>query len=424
MSHPATWKLNLKTPPGNLQAWAVCLAAGFFFFYEFFQLNVFDVINPFLRDFFHIDAASLSSMSSSYLLANVLFLLPAGVILDRFSVRWVIAGALSICVLGALGFALTTSFKLAMIFHFFAGLGNAFCFLSCVVLISRWFPPKRQAFVTGIIVTMAFLGGMVAHAPFVWLVDLWGFRQALLIDGFVGIALLMIIVSIVRDYPPHTKPPQNNLKTPVFLSLRQVLSIPATFFGGLYTSLMNLPLMVLCALWGVSYLETVHHLTSFQASSVSGMMFFGSMIGCPLAGWLSDHMRKRKPIMFVGALLTLPVIISLIYIQNLSLTMLFILFFLIGLLTSTQVISYPLVAESNAPKYTGVAVGMASVIVMGGAGFAQILFGVLMGEPMTLQNVYTAAHFECAMKMFIVATFLAVCSLFFIRETYCQPIND
>src|SRR6478752_2961732 len=139
-------------------AWLVCLSAGLFFLYEFFQLNIFDVINQPLRDDFQINASQLSWMSSAYLWADILFLLPAGIILDYFPTRRVILISMLVCIMGTLGFALTDSFLLASFFHFLSGIGNAFCFLSCVVLVSHWFPPRRQALVIGSLVTMAFLG--------------------------------------------------------------------------------------------------------------------------------------------------------------------------------------------------------------------------------------------------------------------------
>src|SRR4029078_4784804 len=122
-------------------------------------------------------------MSSAYLGADILFLLPAGIILDRFSTRRVILTAMLVCVIGTVGFAITDSFILASFFHFLSGIGNAFCFLSCVVLVSHWFPPRRQALVIGSLVTMAFLGGMMAHTPFAHLNDSYGWRNSLLIDG-------------------------------------------------------------------------------------------------------------------------------------------------------------------------------------------------------------------------------------------------
>ena len=76
-------------------AWGVCLSAGLFFLYEFFQLICFDVINPSLRRDFGLTAVQLSWLSSAYMTANTLFLLPAGWLLDRFSTRIIILAAMS-----------------------------------------------------------------------------------------------------------------------------------------------------------------------------------------------------------------------------------------------------------------------------------------------------------------------------------------
>src|SRR3990167_7392048 len=189
----------------NLRAWLVCLSAGLFFFYEFFQLNLFDVINQPLREDFKLDATQLSWMSSTYLWADLCFLLPAGVILDRFSTRRVILTALAVCIIGTIGFALTNSFVLACFFHFLSGIGNAFCFLSCVVLVAHWFPPRRQALVIGLLVTMAFAGGMMAHTPFAYFNEHYGWRNSLLIDGAVGVLFLVWIFFTVQDRPKNSQ---------------------------------------------------------------------------------------------------------------------------------------------------------------------------------------------------------------------------
>lgn len=408
-------------PRGGMMAWLVCLSAGLFFFYEFFQLNIFDVINQPLRDDFHLNAAQLSWMSSTYLWADILFLLPAGVILDRFSTRSVIITAMLTCVLSTIGFALTHSFFASCLFHFFAGIGNAFCFLSCVVLVSRWFPPQRQAMVIGSLVTMAFAGGMMAHTPFAHLVDYVGWRNALLIDGAAGALILLWISTVVKDSPQGRsalKPTDSKKIIPGFL---QALSNPQTWLAGLYTSFLNLPIMVLCALWGASYLHTVHNFSEISATNAISLIFIGSIIGCPLAGWLSDSQGLRKPLMVAGAVASLLTVMPLFMDIALSALQLYFLFFALGLFTSTQVISYPLIAESNLPENTGSATGIASVIIMGGGGAGQVLFGWLMQRHAGLahQN-YSNADFQFAMWMFPVTVFIALTAVLFIRETRCR----
>ncbi|KTD27955.1 MFS transporter [Legionella maceachernii] len=410
-------------PRGDLMAWVVCLSAGLFFFYEFFQLNIFDVINQPLRDDFHLDAAQLSWMSSTYLWADILFLLPAGIILDRFSTRKVILTAMLVCVVGTVGFGLTSSFALACFFHFLSGIGNAFCFLSCVVLVSRWFPPRRQALVIGLLVTMAFLGGMMAHTPFAHLNEYYGWRGSLLIDGAVGAALFFWIYLVVQDRPTHALTRKTTPQPAVLASFSQSLTNPQNWLAGLYTSLLNLPIMVLCALWGASYLQVVHRLPELAASNIVSLIFIGSIIGCPLVGWLSDTQGRRKPLMILGAFATLFTVIPLFMNLDLSQTQLSVLFFALGFFTSTQVISYPLIAESNSSENTGAATGMASVLIMGGGGIGQVLFGLLMQQHAgaTSQN-YTVADFQYAMWIFPLAAVAALLAVLLTRETYCKSL--
>lgn len=421
MSHFVAVESRRFAPRGDLMAWLVCLSAGLFFLYEFFQLNIFDVINQPLREDFHIDATQLSWMSSAYLWADILFLLPAGIILDRFSTRTVILLAMFVCVLGTIGFALTESFVLASFFHFLSGIGNAFCFLSCVVLVSHWFPPRRQALVIGSLVTMAFIGGMMAHTPFAYLNELFGWRRALLIDGAVGAVLLVWIYAIVQDRPDDAPGRVITNKRQVLSSFLSALANRQNWLAGLFTSLLNLPIMVLCALWGASYLQVVHHLPDIAASNVVSLIFMGSVIGCPLVGWLSDTQGRRKPLMIIGAIATLICVIPLFLNLELSQTMLGIIFFALGFFTSTQVISYPLVAESNHAENTGAATGIASVIIMGGGGVGQVMFGWLMTQHAgAAVTQYSVADFQYAMWMFPIAAIVALIAVLMTRETYCK----
>ncbi|KTD74292.1 MFS transporter [Legionella tucsonensis] len=408
-------------PRGDFMAWIVCLSAGLFFFYEFFQLNIFDVINQPLRDDFHIDATQLSWMSSTYLWADILFLLPAGIILDRFSTRTVILSAMFICVLGTVGFALTHSFIVASFCHFLSGIGNAFCFLSCVVLVSHWFPPRRQALVIGSLVTMAFVGGMMAHTPFAYLYELFGWRKALLIDGAVGAGLLLWIYWIVRDKPEDSPMKACINREQVISGFIKALSNSQNWLAGFYTSFLNLPIMVLCALWGASYLQAVHHLPEMAASNVVSLIFMGSVVGCPLAGWLSDTQGRRKPLMILGAIATFITVIPLFLNVALSQTTLSIIFFALGFFTSTQVISYPLIAESNSAENTGASTGIASVIIMGGGGVGQVLYGWLIAHHAeTAVTTYSVADFQYAMWMFPITTALALIAVLLTRETNCK----
>jgi len=404
-------------------AWTVCLSAGLFFFYEFFQLNLFDVINQSLRNEFQIDARQLSWMSSAYVWANILFLLPAGVILDRYSVRRVILAAMMICVLGTLGFGLSYTFFWASFFHFLTGIGNAFCFLSCVVLAVRWFPPRRHALVIGSIVTMAFIGGMTAHTPLAYLNDQLGWRKALMIDAGVGALLWFVLWGILKDHP-RKRVLTAVTHEPLIPAFKEALNNRQNWLCGLYTSCLNLPIMVFGALWGTSYLTTVHQLSLLSASQVVSWLFIGSIVGCPLVGWISDSVGRRKLPMAIGGVFALVVFSPLFFKIMLSKTLLSVIFFLVGLVTSVQVISYPFIAESNRVANTGAATGIASVIVMGGGGLGQVLFGQLMQfHAGSMSQHYQAVDFQYALWMFPVSVVIALLALTLTHETNCNRLE-
>lgn len=379
------------------------------------------MINQPLRDEFHLSATQLGLMSSAFLWANVIFLLPAGIILDRYSARSVILAAMSVCILGTIGFALTNSFLLGSLLHAVAGIGNAFCFLSCVVLISRWFPSSRQALVIGSVVTMAFIGGMIAHTPFAYINEWLGWRGALLVDGLIGVLILVWIFFIVQDYPKDAPKRSDQNQQNVLNNFVHSIANKQNWLAGIYTSCLNLPILVLCALWGASYLNLVHHLPEFSASNIVSLILMGSIFGCPLAGWLSDTWGKRKPLMIIGAVATLITVLPLFMPIELSQTNLALLFFALGFFTSTQVISYPLVAESNSVENTGAATGFASFIIMGGGGVGQVLFGFLIAHHAGMAKAtYSVADFQYAMYMFPIAAIIALIAVLLLRETYCK----
>lgn len=413
------------------KAWIVCLSAALFFFYEFIQMHMFNAINEALRTAFQANATQLGILSSTYLWGDVAFLLPAGILLDRFSTKTILLLSLGVCIFGTVGFAMTESFGMAAFFHALSGCGNAFCFLACVILVSRWFPPRRQAFAIGIVVTMAFLGGVMAQTPLAWLSEVVGWRMALIYDAVLGGVFFLVIARVVKDYPENYTQlsASNRSGVSLFASLKMIFANMQNVLSGIYTCLLNLPIMVLDAVWGVTYLKTVHGLSNIQASNVAAMIFFGSMIACPLMGWISDRLRLRRMPMIVGAVFSLAMACLIVFIPGWSYTELLVLFFMLGVVTSTQIITYPLAAESNDPALTGTAVGLASFIIIGGAAAAQVIFGKLldMGWDGALANgerVYSAATYNHAMLMFPITMFVGLVAAWFLKETYCKRYHQ
>jgi MFS family permease len=412
-----------KTINYGFSAWLVVLTAALFFFYEFIQLIMPNAINLQLRQTFNLDAAGLGLLVSMYFWGNVVFLFPAGILLDRYSTKKLLLGAVTVCTAGTFVFAWAPTGFIAAAARFVVGLGAAFCFLSCIRLASRWFPPSRMALVTGVVVTMAMLGGFVAQSPMVLLAHWLGWREAVYWNAGLGIILACVIFFVVRDRPPHTQDEALADKAKLqslgfFKCIKLVLLNRNYWFGGIYTSLLG-------GLWGMRYLVQVHGLTEVQASYATGMLFVGVIVGSPAFGWFSDHIGRRCMPMIVGAVFSLIVILLLMYIPNLSLTELMALFFLVGFVTSSQVLSYPTIAELNPIALTSTAVSVASLTIMGSGMIFDPLFGWLLERNwdktiVAHEPVYSVQNFNDAMMIMPVAFIIGIIIACLIRETYCE----
>ncbi|MBV9576216.1 MAG: MFS transporter [Gammaproteobacteria bacterium] len=413
-------------------AWVVIVTSALFFFYEFIQMHIFNTINVQLREAYQLDAVQIGQFFSMYFYANFLCLFLAGNLLDRFSTKKILLVAIGLCTIGTFIFSLAQVYWLAAFGRFMVGAGASFCFLSCIRLASRWFPPQRMAFVTGVVVTMAMLGGLVAQTPFALLTTyLKNWRHALLIDAALGIVIFLATLFLVQDRPPdardeaHKSDQQQLQQLGLWRCIKLAVLNPQNWLGGLYTALINLPVFVLGGLWGILYLKEVHHLTDAEAVYATTMFFMGVIAGALIYGWISDYIERRVLPMIIGAILSLLVMIILMYVPNLSLGSLILLFFLIGLVTSSQVLTYPAIAELNPIFITSTAVSIDSLCIMASGFIIPPFFGWLMERSGTHQvvnglTIYSSQDFNHAMLIMPVSFVIALIITFFMRETYCR----
>jgi MFS family permease len=419
------WIISKKRLP---IPWVVCFSAALFFFYEFIQMNMFNAISADLMRTFSLGATELGKLSAYYFYANFLFLPVAGALLDRLSTRLIILSALLVCIFGIAGFATTNSFHWTCVFRFMSGIGSAFCFLSSMRLASRWFPIRQMALVTGLIVTLAMTGGMVAQTPLTILTQALGWRHALLLDAALGILIFIIIFCFVENYPPGLQQEQKVFRLELThlgfgKSLRLAYLNPQNLLCGLYTSLSNLPIALLGAIWGSLFLQQTAHFTAKQASFAPSLLFLGTIMGGPAVGWMSDRMGVRVRLMIWGAIISLVLTLILTCFPGLlSLMTVLFLFFVLGFFSSSQVLSYPLVAENNMKSLTATAVSVVSFFAIGGYAVFQPLFGWFMdyawqGTVVNQVRIYSLSDYRRALCILPIGFFVALLAALLMKES-------
>lgn len=409
-----------------IQPWIVCFAASLFFFYEFIQGNMFASIADNIMYDFNIQVDKMAYLSSIYYLSNVVFLVLAGMLLDRLSTKKTMIIAMVLCIISTFILSHTQSFYVALLCRFITGIGSAFCFLGPIRIASRWFLPSQMALVTGAIVTIAMTGGMLAQYPLTKLVGYFGWRDSLSLVAWLGVVLTFIMMIWIKDKPNgHSTEKSEN--QPLWDVAKKAYLNPQTVRAALYTSLMNMSVAVFGAMLGTLYLVQRLDITKTEASMVNSMLFLGTIIGGPLIGWISDKIGLRVLPMKIGAIASLITILC-IMILPVSLEVMAVLFFLLGFFTSSQVISYALVAESSPSNMTATAVSLISILTQGGYVVYQNLFSKLLmyigGMHMVNKvPVYSLNAYQYAAIIFPIGLFLAFFLILKLNETYCNQIE-
>ncbi len=178
-------------------------AAGYFLSYLFRTVNA--VIGPVLAQELKLGDNALGLLTSTYFLAFGLAQLPLGMLLDRFGPRRVEACLLLLAASGAATFALSDTLGGLALGRGLIGLGVSACLMASLKAFSQWFPPERQASLTGWVMASGGLGALMAAKPLEMLLAFTGWRE---IAFGLSATTLLVAIAIgltVPDKPGGTK---------------------------------------------------------------------------------------------------------------------------------------------------------------------------------------------------------------------------
>ena len=140
-------------------------------------------------------------------------------------------------------------------------------------------------------------------------------------------------------------------------------------------------------------------------------------------------MGRRKPLMQVSALLNCLIFSAILYVP-LSKAQLFGLMFLFGVSNTGVVLAYALATEINPHRVAGTSLAIANMMsILIGAVFQPIIgflidFSASARPMIDNQLIHSPADLQQAMSVLPVCLIVAFILVFFIRETYCQPLEQ
>jgi len=402
------------------------LAAAFLCYEMALQASPSVMTTELMRDM-HIDAAGLGLMAGCYFYSYTLMQIPAGLLFDRFSARWLITGALLVCVAGALFFGSTHTVEFAALGRFFMGFGSAFAFIGVLVIASHWFSAGYFAFLVGIAQLLAAMGAAGGEVPLSISVTRIGWRGTIHGIAVAGLVLAVLIALIVRDYPSWKKPTLAKRKSyGVMTSLRFITTSSQSWWVALYAFTSWAPVAVFAELWGVPYLQSAYHIGSTYSAVAVAMLWAGIGLTAPVLGWFSDHLGRRRVLLSSCSAIGLIATLAILYVPHMPMPLLFLLLFGFGIAGAGQILSFAVVKDNNRPSVTATAIGFNNMAVVAGGAMFQPFAGLMLrqhwgGQMLQGVPVYTSDNYRLALGLVPICYGVGlIVSRFFIKETFCK----
>jgi MFS family permease len=417
--------MKKKCPYQLLLGIFIYILATIFLIYEMaLQVSPSIITHDLMRDF-QVHAKSLGIIASCYFYSYTLMQIPVGLLYDRYGPRLLISGAAFICGVGAFFFGATSQVYFAAFGRFFMGIGSAFAFVGVLVVATRWFPPYYFAFLVGIAQFLAALGALGGELPLAFLVNRFGWREMMMFAGVIGLIIAGISALFIRNTPSSkvlfTKP-SHHLKR----ELKKIFHFSQTWWILLYAFSNWGPVTIFAALWGVPYLMLKYGISNTQAALGCAMIWIGIGIMSPLLGWLSDKMGRRKILLTLCGVLGCISSFIALYFPNLPFRVALIFFFLMGVASSGQILTFALVKDHHSHRQIGTAIGLNNMAVVMGGALLQPFVGYLLdrfwsGKLEGGLPLYSIGDYHIGLSIVPLCFFIGtLVSRFFIQETYCR----
>ncbi|GAB4221767.1 MAG: MFS transporter [Francisella sp.] len=286
--------------------------------------------------------------------------LPAGILLDKYKANVVLSISCLVMSLGIVLFVYDPSLYTMFIGRVLIAIGSAVAFIGTLKVAAEVLPEKYFSIAVGITNTIGVLGGIFGQAVLEYLVEAYRWQGALAIIGFFGIIWSLIILSFLK-YSINIDNEDKQLK---FSKGLKLLINKKLWLIAIYSGLMvGIVVNSFSELYDVLFLEQVYQVSTKIAANISIMLFIGIAVGGPSHGFISLLVGKRLW-MLICNLVTILAFSSVIIFDNfISVSYLYIIFFIIGFSVSSMLLSFSIIEEIFPMQIKATALAIVNMVI-------------------------------------------------------------
>jgi len=401
----------VKTRTGTaMVAW---LITAVYYFYQYTLRSAPAVMMPELSTAFGLTAAGVASLAGVFYFGYSPFSLVAGVAMDSLGPRRVVPIGAAAVGVGAFLFA-SGNGTLANIGRFLQGAGGVFALVGAAYIAMTNFPASRAATLIGATQMFGMAGGSAGQflvGPLIAAGVSWNvFWMAMGVLGLVISAALALLL------PARAASKAAQSPGAIAGAFGVVFRNPQSILCGIIAGLIFIPTTIFDMVWGVRYLQDARGFDYATAVLRSATVPLGWMIGCPLLGFISDRLGRRKPVIIGGAVVLFACLAWILY-GPADVFPPYVLGLLAGVASGSAMLPYTVIKEVNPPDVSGTATGVVNFLNFTFSALLGPVFARLLTEASGGAATLSLEHFQTAFQPLLYGVGLAVVLTFLLRET-------
>jgi MFS family permease len=405
--------MRAKVTTAAIGAW---LLVALYYFYQYALRSSPSVMMPQLTDAFATNALGVSAIVGMFYYGYSPFSLVAGATLDRFGAKRMIPIGAALVGTGALLFSLG-DVTLANIGRFLQGAGGAFALIGAVYLITRNFPASVAASLIGMTQMFGMAGGSAGQflvGPMMKKGLPW--NQFWIYTGIVGLGISVALLILLPRESDKAAPAGPGAFAMLLRSLGKVFRNPQSYLCGFISGLLFIPTTILGMTWGVRFVQEARGREYDSAVMLAATIPLGWMIGCPLLGFLSDRLGRRKPVIIGGTLMLLAVVTWVLF-GDPAIFRGPAVGILMGIASGAAMIPYTVIKEGNLPELGGTATGVVNFLNFTLSALLGPVFGARLIKVPQGDSIGALAYYQAGFKPLLDGISAALVLTLFLRET-------
>lgn len=366
-----------------------------------------------LASSFQASAAELGVLASWHFWTYTVAQMPAGMLVDRYGVRWCAAAGAAITALGSGVLATAGTLGVAAVGPVLTGAGLSLIFVGIMKFNADWFPAGRYGVITGVTMLLATSGAVAAGSPTAWLLERFFWRDVFLGAAAVGLAMSLGVAALVRDKTDAEPTPPTEPGTHLLRGLREAAGRRELWPLLIATAGTNGTFYAFAGLWGIPLLTETRGASNTAAAThtTAALVVYG--IGALLIGVASDRIGLRKPFIVATSVAAIAGWASLALLPWEQGWQSMLLYLLLGASASQVTVAFAALKEVMPPQVAATGLGVLNAGVFGTSAAIQPLFGVVLDA---------GGAWGWALALMLGVSALGLAGALRARETRCRQV--